>query len=49
MIATQFILHLLLSLSHFVTEDDLLLHATIREPLCQAKWIGPSENPDLVQ
>ena len=49
MIATQFILHVLLSLGHFVTEVDLLLHATIRESLREAKLIGLSDDPELLQ
>ena len=49
MIATQFILHVLLSLSHFVTEIDLLLHVTIRYFFCEAKLIGPSGDPELLQ
>ena len=49
MSATQFILHLLLSLGHFVTEVDLLLHVTIIESLRQAKLICPSDDLELLQ
>ena len=48
-IASQFILHILLSLGHFSTEVDLLLHPNIRESLRYAKLIGPSNDPDMLQ
>ena len=41
---TQFILHLLLSLEHFSTEIDPLLHERIRELLRYAKLIGQSND-----
>ena len=49
MIAVQSILHLLLSLYHFIIEVNLLLLATVRESLHQAKLIGPLDNPKLLQ
>ena len=42
-------MHLLLSLGHFVTEVDLMLHETIRESFCEAKLIGPSDDEELLQ
>ena len=48
-VGSQFILHILLSLGHFVTEVDLLLHATIRESLLYEKLIGPSNDTGELQ
>ena len=45
----HFILHLLLSLGHFDTEYDLILHRSIRESLRYAKLIGLSDDEDLLR
>ena len=46
---TRFILHILLSLGHFQTELDLLLHRTLRDSLRYAKLIGPSNTKEKLQ
>ena len=46
---TQFILHILLSLGHFSTELDLILHPSIRESLRYAKLIGPNNDDESLQ
>ena len=43
---TQFILHLLLSMGHFETEIDLILHENLRESFRYAKPIGPLNDPE---
>ena len=43
-LGTRFVLHLLLSLGHFETELDLLLHRSLRDSLKYAKLIGEGEN-----
>ena len=48
-IPSQFILHILLSLGHFITEVNLLIHPNIRESLRHAKLIGPSNDPNCLQ
>ena len=48
-IPTRFILHVLLSLGHFETEYDLLLHTTLKDSLRYAKLIGPSNDPQDLQ
>ena len=48
-VGSQFILHILLSLSHFATEVNILLHTTIRESLQYAKLIGPSNDTEELQ
>ena len=42
--ATQFILHILLSLGRFRTEIDLCQHRTLRESFRYAKLIGPKND-----
>ena len=46
---TQFILHLLLSLGHFSTEIDLLLHPNVKESLRYAKLIGENDDEEALQ
>ena len=41
----RFILHVFLSLGHFETELDLLLHPTLRDSFRYAKLIGNSNDP----
>ena len=40
----RFILHILLSMGHYETELDLLLHRNLKNALRYAKLIGPSDN-----
>ena len=37
---TRFLLHLLLSMGHYETEYDMILHPTLRESFKYAKLIG---------
>ena len=45
----RFILHILLSLGHFETEVDLVLHTTLRESLRYSKLIGPLDDAVLLK
>ena len=47
--ATRFLLHLELSLGHFSTEYDLILHRTIRESLRYCKLIGANNDEDSLK
>ena len=46
---TRFILHILLSMGHFETELDLLLHKNLRDALRYAKLIGDSNDENDLQ
>ena len=45
----QFILHILISLGHFETEADLILHTSLRKSLRYAKLIGDSEDEESLK
>ena len=45
----RFILHILLSLGHYATEFDLILHRNLRESFRYAKLIGPNNDPESLE
>ena len=45
----RFILHILLSLGHYSTEFDLVLHSNLRESFRYAKLIGPNNDPESLE
>ena len=48
-INTRFILHLLLSMGHFETEYDMILHPTLRESFRYAKLIGAEDDEESLK
>ena len=47
--ATQFILHILLSMGGFETEYDLMSQCSIKESMRYAKLIGPIDDEQSLQ
>ena len=48
-LSVQFLLHVLLSLCHYETEVDVILHPTLRDSFRAAKLIGLSDDLELLQ